>query len=180
MLQNYVMNASLYSHWLRFTKQKQTLYPGKPNNGKSLVRKFEIEVQILKMTLHQKSGHGFKTPSSKLAFVVSSCWEKNFIRDNAHKYFILSLVLLKLLIVSVAFFLGHPVKHTQVKLCSIIVHVWVFNLVFNSCTVHACLTQTEGDYSTIWNNKIAAIHIFFHPTHHLLAYMYFLQFLFEY
>ena len=61
------------------------------------------------MTLHQKSGRRIKTPSSKLAFFVSSCWEKNFICDNAHKFFILSLVFLKLLIVSVAFFLGHPV-----------------------------------------------------------------------
>ena len=61
------------------------------------------------MTLHQKSGHRIKTPSSKLAFLVSSCWKKNFIRDNAHNFFILSLVFLKLLIVSVTFFLGHPV-----------------------------------------------------------------------
>ena len=27
------MSAFLYSCWLRFTKQKQTIYPGKPNNG---------------------------------------------------------------------------------------------------------------------------------------------------
>ena len=32
-LQNYVMNASLYSCCLRFTKQEQTLYLGEPNNG---------------------------------------------------------------------------------------------------------------------------------------------------
>ena len=32
-LQNYVMNASLYSCCLCFTKQEQTLYPGEPNNG---------------------------------------------------------------------------------------------------------------------------------------------------
>ena len=52
---------------------------------------FEIKVQILKMTLHQKSGHRIKTPSSKLAFLVSSCWEKNFIRDNTHNFFILAV-----------------------------------------------------------------------------------------
>ena len=41
--------------------------------------------------------------------LVSSCWEKNFIRNNAHNFFILSLVFFNvlLLIVSVAFFLGH-------------------------------------------------------------------------
>ena len=38
MLQSYVMNVSLYSGWLRFTKQEQTLYPGKPNNGQLSVR----------------------------------------------------------------------------------------------------------------------------------------------
>ena len=31
------------------------------------------------------------------------CWKKNFIRNHAHNFFILSLVFLKLLIVSVAF-----------------------------------------------------------------------------
>ena len=49
------------------------------------------------------------TPSSKLTILVSSCSEKNSIRNNAHKCFMLSLVFLKLLIESVAFFLGHPV-----------------------------------------------------------------------
>ena len=34
-----VMNASLYSCWLCFTKQEQAIYPEKPNNGKLLVRK---------------------------------------------------------------------------------------------------------------------------------------------
>ena len=33
----------------------------------------------------------------------------DFIHNNAHKFFILSLDFLKLLILSVAFFLGHPV-----------------------------------------------------------------------
>ena len=45
---------------------------------------FETEVHILKMTLHRKSGHIINTPSSKLAFLVSSCWERNIIRNNAH------------------------------------------------------------------------------------------------
>ena len=77
--------------------------------GTSIVT-FEIEGQILKMTLPQKNGHRIKTPSSKLTILVSSCWGKNFfIHNNAHNSFILSLVFLKLLIVSVAFFLGHPV-----------------------------------------------------------------------
>ena len=66
-------------------------------------------MHILKMTLPQKNGHRIKTPSIKLTILVSSCWEKKFIRNNAHNFFILSLVFLKLLIVSVAFFLGHPV-----------------------------------------------------------------------
>ena len=90
MRQSYVMNASLYSCWLPFTKQEKTLYPGKPNNGNFWYRKlwtFEIEEQILKMTLPQKNGHRIKTPSSKLTILVSSYWKKNFIRNNAHKMF---------------------------------------------------------------------------------------------
>ena len=50
-----------------------------------------------------------KTPSSKVTILVSSCWKTNFIPNNVHNFFILSLVFLKLLIASVAFFLGHPV-----------------------------------------------------------------------
>ena len=68
------------------------------------------------MTLPQKNGHRIKMPSSKLTILVSSCWGKNFIRNNAHNFFILSLVFLKVLIVSVAFFLGHPVL-----LCELII-----------------------------------------------------------
>ena len=68
------------------------------------------EANQWKFSLPQKSHHRIKTPSSKLTILVSSCWKKNFIRNNnAHNFFILSLVFLKLLIVSVAFFLGHPV-----------------------------------------------------------------------
>ena len=53
---------------------------------------------------------------------MSSYWEKNCIRNNAHNFFILSLVL-KLLIVSVAFFLGNPrivyvIMHTTFSFCS--------------------------------------------------------------
>ena len=62
----------------------------------------------MKMTLPQKNIHRIKKPSSKLTILVSSCWENNFIRNNAHNFFILSLIFLKLLIVSVAFFFGPP------------------------------------------------------------------------
>ena len=67
--------------------------------------------QSLKMTLPQKNGHRIKMPWSKWMFLLSFCWEKNFIRINAYNFFIFSLVFLKLLIVSVAFFVGHPVYH---------------------------------------------------------------------
>ena len=75
---------------------------------------FEIEGQILNMTLPQENGHRIKTPSLKLTILVSSYWEKKrYIRNNAHNFFILSLVFLRLLIESVAFFLGHPVYCTK-------------------------------------------------------------------
>ena len=76
--------------------------------GTSIVT-FETEVANLKMALPQKNGHRIKTPSSRLMILVSFRWEKNSVRINAHNFFIFSLVFLKLLIVGVAFFLGHPV-----------------------------------------------------------------------
>ena len=62
--------------------------------------------QSLKMTLPQKNSHRIKTPSSEVMILVSwsSCWEKDFTRINAHNFFILSLICLKLLIVCVTFF----------------------------------------------------------------------------
>ena len=77
--------------------------------GDTSIVTFETEVANFKMTLPQKNGHRIKTPSSKLMILVSFCWENNSIRIYAHSFFILSLVFLKLLIVGVAFFLGHPV-----------------------------------------------------------------------
>ena len=50
-----------------------------------------------------------KTPSSKSLILVSFCWENNVLLINALTNLIQSLISLKLLIVGVAFFLGHPV-----------------------------------------------------------------------
>ena len=117
---------------------------------------FEIEVQILKMTMHQKSGNRIKTPSSKLAFLVSSCWEKNFIRNNAHNFFILSLVFLKLLIVSVAFFLGHPVYHKHMNtFLSLIRFTWLNH---TKGYVHPCTRIRVNPMSSIF------LHQWFNPT----------------
>ena len=60
----------------------------------------------------EKQPDRIKTPSSKLMILVSPCWKKNFMCNNAHNLFILPLVFLKSLIAGVAFFLGHPVFFT--------------------------------------------------------------------
>ena len=65
--------------------------------------------QILKMTLPQKNGSRIKTPSSKSLIWVSFCWEKYVLLINALTNSILLLISLKLVILAVAFFLGHPV-----------------------------------------------------------------------
>ena len=111
-MQSYVMNASLYSCCFCFSKQEQTLYPGEPNNGNFRYVNCDFWDRSGKF-LPQKNGRKIKTPSSKFRSLVSYCWEKNSIRNNAHNFFILSLVFLKLLIVGVAFFLGHPVLYSQ-------------------------------------------------------------------
>ena len=93
-------------------KARADTLPGEAKQWKNFgtqIVTFELEGQILKVTLPQKNGHRIKTPSSKLTILVSSCWGKNFIHNNTHTFFILSLLFLKLLIVNVAFFLGHPV-----------------------------------------------------------------------
>ena len=93
------LNASLYSCCLRFSKQEQTLYPGKPNNGKNFGDvnvTFEIEVANFENDIaSEKRPYRIKTPSSKLMILVSSCRKKNFIHNNAHNLIILSLVFLK-------------------------------------------------------------------------------------
>ena len=114
MLQSYVNSNVCFSLFMLalLYKAKADTLPGEAKQWKifgTWIVTFEIEGQILKMTLPQKNGHRIKTASSKLSILVWSWWEKNFIRNNAHNVFILSLVHLKLLILSVAFFLGHPI-----------------------------------------------------------------------
>ena len=104
-----------------FYKERANALPGGAKQWKFSVRQLWLlrqKWQILKMTLPQKNSHRIQTPSSKLMILVSSCWKKNFIRNNGHSLFILSLVFLKSLIVSVAFFLGHPVYGQTVRACT--------------------------------------------------------------
>ena len=79
---------------------------------------FQMEVANSENDIVSGNGHRIKTPSSKLMILVSSCWEKNYMCHNTHNFVILSLVFLKLLIVDVAFFLGHPVSVPGQMLCT--------------------------------------------------------------
>ena len=93
-------------------KARADTLPGEAKQSKFSVRQLWLlrqERQILKMTLPQKNRHRIRTSSSKLMILVSICWENDFIQINAHNFSTLSLAFLKLLIVGVAFFLGHPV-----------------------------------------------------------------------
>ena len=81
------------------------------NSSRPQLWLFIEKKQILKMTLPQKNGSRIKTPSSKLLILVSFCWKKKILRINALTNLIESLISLKLEIIGVAFFLGHPVYH---------------------------------------------------------------------
>ena len=90
-----------------FFKARADTLPGEAKQWKMfgyVIVTFETEVANFEITLPQKHGHRIKTPSSKLMILVSSCWENNSIRNNAHDFFILSLVFLKLLIVGLRSF----------------------------------------------------------------------------
>ena len=112
--------AKLRNEWFSlfilssFFKARADTLPGGSKQWKFSVRQLWLlrqKWQILQMTLPHKNGHRIKTPSSKLMILVSFCWEKKrIVRINARNFFISPLVFLKLLIVSVAFFLGHPVQ----------------------------------------------------------------------
>ena len=124
MLHSYVMNASLYSCWLRFTKQEQTLYPGKPNNGKYSVY---VNCDFWARRAHLENDIASeKRPYNQNAFIKINDLGVVLLGKNAHNFFILSLVFLKLLIVSVAFFLGHPV----LKKLSL---YWKYQLIEHPC-----------------------------------------------
>ena len=106
-LQNYVMNASLIHTVFVF----QSTLPGSQTMEiyRTSIVTFETEVANFEMTLPQKNGHRIETSSSKLMILASSCWKRILyaIMDTACLF--CPLVFLKSLIVSVAFFLGHPV-----------------------------------------------------------------------
>ena len=99
-LQSYIMNASLYSCCLRFSKQEQTLYLGKPNNGtfsvshvnvtfETEVANFENDIASERTAIKSKRLHQNWWSWCHLA------GKMNFIRNNAHNFIILSLIFLK-------------------------------------------------------------------------------------
>ena len=89
------------------------------------------------MTLPQRNGYRIKTPSTKLTLLVSSYWEKNVIRNNAHKLFHSVPVFLKLLIVSVAFFLvWRQCKHLCVSNTKLGFNPLVFYVDFKSILMY--------------------------------------------
>ena len=91
---------ALQSKSRHFTRGSQTI------SGKFSVRKLWLlrsKGKSWKLHYLRKTAIESKRLSSKLTILVSCCC------NNWHNFFILSLVFLKLLIVSVAFFLGHPV-----------------------------------------------------------------------
>ena len=84
-----------------FFKARADTLPGEAKQWKifgTSLRLLRPKWQIFLMTLPQKNGHGIKSPSSKLMILVSSCWKKNCIQNNAHNLFILFLIFLKSLV----------------------------------------------------------------------------------
>ena len=103
------------------------------------------------MTLPQKNSNRIKMHSSQLMILVSFCWQKNFILNNAYNCHILSLVYFKLLIVGVAFFLGHPVYcFSSMRYYSKRFTVYYYPshhwIQYQSCT-HSAPSQLPGEHS---------------------------------
>ena len=115
-LQNYVVNHECFSLFMlsSFYKARANTLPRVAKQWKLSVRQLYLlrqKWQILKMTLPQKkrpTGHRIQTPSSKLMILVSSCWEKNDIRNNGHSLFILSLVFFEIIECKCCFLSGPP------------------------------------------------------------------------
>ena len=123
MLQNYVLNASLYSCWLRFTKEEQTLYPGKPKKGK----------------LPQKNGQKSKRlNSSKLTILVSSCWG-NFSYTKMHTTFSFCPCCLEIIDRKCCILSGPPCINVVYRGCDHFVHGDRFSI----CFIHGGPIKTE-------------------------------------
>ena len=70
---------------------------------------FDTKGANIEKDIDSENGSKIKTPSSKSLILVSFCWKKNVLLITALTNLIKSLISLKLVIESVAFFLGHPV-----------------------------------------------------------------------
>ena len=95
-----------------FFKARADSLPGEAKQWKiygTSIETFETEVSNSENDIAQQYGHRIKTPPSKLMILVSSCWGENVYAIMHTTFKFLSLVFLKLLIVGVAFFLGHRV-----------------------------------------------------------------------
>ena len=95
--------------------------------GTSIVT-FETEVANFENYIASENGHRMQTPSSKLMILVSSCWKKNFIRNNGHSLFILFLVFLEIIDRKCCIILSGPpcieVLHDGGSTCGIISSVF--------------------------------------------------------
>ena len=80
-------------------------------------------------------------------------------RHNAHNFFILSLVSLKLFIVSVTFFLGHPVSVHGQMLCTpyVLIHSGGIKRLNKRFTV-ICLRRSSQKYScsSLWSITLSS------------------------
>ena len=71
--------------------------------------------EILKIAPPQKNGPNFQTPYSKSMIMVSFCWKKTILTDEVKNNFMFLIILKELTIISIPFFLGHPVYTTKLR-----------------------------------------------------------------
>ena len=142
-----------------FYKARTDTLPGEAkqwNIFRTTIVTFGIEVANFENYIASENGHRIKTAFIKINDLGVILLEKNSMRHNAHNFFVLSLVFLKLLIVGVAFFLGHPVlpSHSTYYDNKTLIPFFVWSPEWNKrlqdFVYHMGHSNTESPFTLIW------------------------------
>ena len=107
---------SLCNVWLSNVNTADSMVPWNAIGRKSHAASSMVpKKQILKTTLPHKNSPRIKMPDPKLMILASFYLNNNFLPNEIDSNGILSMILLKLQITGVAFFLGHSVYKPQNK-----------------------------------------------------------------
>ena len=106
--------------------------------------------EILKIAPPQKNGPNFQTPYSKSMIMVSFCWKKTVLTDEVKNNFMFLIILKELTIISVPFFLGHPVYRALMNMALKVWCAGTIAVILPDFSLRGIPLKNVGQHHTFW------------------------------